>query len=173
MTVGFPLVLLALAFGGLFRIPPDIFLDGYLNAVDRTGAYVRNHTRPEDKVLTPMPEIALAAQREVPAGLELGKFGVTVEMDDPTALRRHILTIERLRQLIGSEQAPVVVLCRFRNGNFAWSVPSLRHFSGPFRQRLFELLLQHYGCTYLDDHFLVFEIRKPGGKYFPIDPAEL
>ena len=173
ITLGFPLGLLALAVGGLFCVPSDIFLDGYLDAVDRTGAYVRNHTRPEDKVLTPMPEIALAAHRDVPPGLELGKFGVTVEMDGPTALRRHILTMDQLRQLVGSEQAPVVVLCRFRNGNFAWSVPSLRHFSGPFRRQLFEQLLHHYGCTYLDDHFLVFERRIPGGKYFPVDPGEL
>ena len=173
MTVGFPLVLCALTVGGLFRIPYEVFLDGYLEAVDRTGAFVRDHTRPEDQVLTPMPEIALAAQRDVPAGLELGKFGVTVEMDDAIALRRHILTMERVRQLIGHEQVPVVVLCRFRNGNFAWSVPSLRRFSGPFQRQLFELLLQHYGCTYLDDHFLVFERRVPGGKYFSIDPAEL
>jgi hypothetical protein len=172
-TVGFPVVLLALTIGGLFFVPTDIFLDGYLDAVDRTGAYVRTHTRPEDKVLTPMPEIALAAQRDVPAGLELGKFGVTVEMDDSTALRRHILTIGRLRELIGSEQVPVVVLCRFRNGNFAWSVPSLRHFSGPFRRQLFEQVLQHYGCTYWDDHFMVFELKHPGKKFFPIDPAEL
>jgi len=173
MTVGFPLVLLSLTIGGLFHVPSEIFLDGYLEAVDRTGAYVRNHTRPEDKVLTPMPEIALAAQRDVPAGLELGKFGVTVEMDDQTALRRHILTMERLRQLIVNEQVPVVALCRFRNGNFAWSVPSLSRFSGPFRRQLFATMLQHYGCTYLDDHFLVFERRVPGGKYCPIDPAEL
>ena len=173
MTVGFPVGLLALTVGRLFFVPSDIFLDGYLAAVERTGAYVHNHTRPEDKVLTPMPEIALAAQRDVPAGLELGKFGVTVEMDDATALRRHILTSERLRELIDHAQVPMVVLCRFRNGNFAWSVPSLRHFSGPFRRRLFEPLLQHYGCTYLDDHFLVFERKVPGGKYFPIDPAEL
>ena len=173
MTVGFPLVLLALTVGGLFHIPSEIFLDGYLEAVDRTGAYVRNHTRPEDQVLTPMPEIALAAQRDVPAGLELGKFGVTIEMDDALALQRHILTMERLRQLIGNEQVPVVVLCRFRNGNFAWSVPSLRRFSAPFRRKLFELMLQHYGCTYLDDHFLVFELKHSGKKFFPIDPAEL
>jgi hypothetical protein len=173
MTGGFPLVLLGLAVGGLFTPHRGIFLDGYLDAVDHTGAYVRSHTRPEDLVLTPMPEIALAAHRDVPAGLELGKFGVTVEMDEPTALRRHILTIGRLRQLIGSEQAPVVVLCRFRNGNFAWSVPSLRHFSRAAQRQLFEPLLQHYGCTYLDDHFLVFEIRRPGGKYYPIDPGEL
>jgi hypothetical protein len=173
MTVGFPVVLLAVTAGRLFIPLHDIFLDGYLDAVDRTGAYVRNHTRPEDLVLTPMPEIALAAHRNVPAGLELGKFGVTVEMDAPTALRRHILTMEHLRELIGSERAPVVVLCRFRNGNFAWSVPSLRHFNGSFRRQLFETLLQHYGCTYLDDHFLVFERRMPGEKYHPIDPAEL
>ncbi len=170
---GLPLLLAALALGGLFLKREDYFLDGYLDAVDHTAAFVQAHTQPNDPILTPMPEIAVSAGRKILPGLELGKFGLTVEMDDATASRRHILTLGQLTQAIESHAAPVIVLSQLRNGNFLWSVPSLAQFNHRTRQELFAKMLESYACTCFDDYFLVFELKAPNQKTYPVDPAAL
>jgi hypothetical protein len=166
------LILVASIFGLVVETQP--FLSGHFpEAVTRAAAYVRANTLPGDAVLTPMPEIALEAGRDVVPGLEMGKFGLTAEMDPKTAAARHLLTWDRLLLIVANQRAPIIVLSRFRDSNFAWSFPSLNSFTDEAYQTFAKVLLARYDCTYADADFLIFEKKGKRKATFSLKPSDL
>lgn len=166
------LILIASSVGLKWETEP--FLSGrFPEAVTRAAAYVRANTDPGDRVLTPMPEVALEAERDVVPGLEMGKFGLTAEMDQKSASARHLLTWDRLLLIVANQRPPIVVLSRFRDSNFTWSFPSLNSFSDEAYHTFAKVLLARYECTYADADFLIFEKKGKRAAIFPLKPSDL
>jgi hypothetical protein len=166
-------LLLAASVEGLWLEARTFVAGDYPGAVERAADYVRRSTVPTDVVLTPMPEIALGAGRDVFPGLEMGKFGLTGEMDPRTAAARHLLTWDRLLQAVDNQEPPIIVLSRYKDANFAWSFPSMRSFTGDARRTFASRLLAKYDCTYADPYFLIFERKGTKPKAFNVDPSAL
>lgn len=167
-------LVMVLALTGFSLLQKHYLLSGgYLEAVDRTAAYVRANTKVDDVVLTSMPETAVVAGRKVYPALEMGKFGFTGEMDQRTAHRRHTLTWADLNEAIETQRAPIIVLSRHQGVNFSWSLPSLLSLAPPDYRGFAERLLRRYHCTYADDFFLVFERAEAKPKAFAINPDAL
>jgi hypothetical protein len=138
----------------------DLVLPGYLDAVDRTAAVVRRATRPGDTVLTSMPEIAVAADRPVFPRLELGKFGLTGEMDPVLARVRHVLPFQELVDAVNAEAAPVVVLfVKDPKWNFTWSIPSFRIIPPAATAQFERALAKHYRKVDANEFFEVYRAR--------------
>ncbi|HZP59220.1 MAG TPA: hypothetical protein VFB27_02770 [Opitutaceae bacterium] len=145
----------------------------YLDLLDHTAAYIQSCTKPGDVVLTSMPEVALAANRPIFPGLEMGKFGLTAEMDDGAAEAKRIITFEQLISAVDHQSAPVIVLSNFHRWNFSWSVPSLKIFTTDFYQRFSKTLFQHYDCVGKNRYFLIFRVHDPNIKPIPLDIKDM
>jgi len=144
-------------------------MPGYLDAIDRTARVVRSATRETDTVLTSMPEIPLAAGRRLFPRLEMGKFGVTGEMDPVTSRARHILPFRELRDAVASGSPEVVVLfVKNQYWDFGWSIPSFRMIP----EESYRGFLRDLGGRYVridsNDYFVVFKARP---RVAPAGPA--
>lgn len=142
---------------------------GYLESLDETIAYLRQNSSPTDMVLTSMPEVALESGRPPFPGLDMGKFGVTAEMDEATAARRNIITVGQLWRAIDRQEAPLVVLSNFRTWNFHWTIPSLRPLRHEQYQKWVDLLLARYDCVYISQFYIVLKRHDPANHPLPID----
>jgi hypothetical protein len=159
--------------GGLL-LEHDKFLSGdYPKSVERVAEYVRQSTQPTDPVLTPMPEVALQAGRDAFPHLEMGKFGLTGEMADSAANARHLLTRDQLVRAVSLQRPPIIVLSRYHDANFAWSLPSMLSFTGSAYREFANGLLARYDCTYADAYFMVFEKKGAKPRAFNIQPSDL
>lgn len=167
MLLGAVLASGAVAFG--LRPGQHFVAPGYLDSVDETVAYLRQHSGPTDMILTPMPEIPLKAGRPIYPGLELGKFALTAEMDDATASHRNIVTADRLRLAIDRQEAPFIVLSNFLTWNFHWTIPSLRPVRHEHYQRWADLLQARYDCVKITRHFIIFKAHDQANPRLLID----
>ncbi|MGA7724597.1 MAG: hypothetical protein WCA95_04905 [Opitutaceae bacterium] len=163
ICAGALLVGYGLAYGYNWLMP------GYLDAIDRTARVVRSATRETDTVLTSMPEIPLAAGRRLFPRLEMGKFGVTGEMDPVTSRARHILPFRELRDAVASGSPEVVVLfVKNQYWDFGWSIPSFRMIP----EESYRGFLRDLGGRYVridsNDYFVVFKARP---RVAPAGPA--
>jgi len=150
----------AIALGVGFAGGGDLVLPGYLDAVDQTATVVRRETRPDDPVLTSMPEIAVASGRPVFPRLELGKFGLTGEMDPVLARARHVLPFQELLDAVNAEACPVVVLfTKDLKWNFTWSIPSFRVIPPASTAQLQQALATHYRQIDANEFFAVYRRR--------------
>lgn len=135
----------------------------YLESIAKTSDFVRSISGPDDVILTPMPEIPLESGRPNAANLELGKFGITVELSDERAERLHMLTFRQVAGAVGAKHFPIVVLSRSGWWNFRWTLPSVRGISAVTYRSFAAALATNYRCVYFDDSFVVF-MRDPGER---------
>jgi hypothetical protein len=88
--------------------------------------YVRAKV-PPGPLLTPLPIVAVEADREVIPGTELGMFSVMHPRQDELARRLKLTTlIDLIDVLDAKEPAAVVKLSGASTWNFKWTAPSLR-----------------------------------------------
>ncbi|MHC4478288.1 MAG: hypothetical protein ACYTEL_21840 [Planctomycetota bacterium] len=121
-----------------------------------TAKFVREHTSANDRVLTSFPIIAIEAEREVFAGLEMGKFAVTSELPEDKARRLHLVTPAMLTELVATEQPGAVILHGFPSPwNFTWSVPSLRPNDRQQIATFFDTMNRHYYLGFKNERFAV------------------
>lgn len=139
---------------------------GYLAAVDEAAGFISRSTDAGDAILTSTPEVALRSGRPLYPRLDLGKFGVTAEMERSTALRRHILNYGELLAAIEGRSARMIVLYgRDDQWNFFWSVPSMRVFSRKSRDLLIDAMSRNYVFVHGNAWFFVYEaIGAQGAK---------
>jgi hypothetical protein len=165
--------IVAASAGGLLLEHEKFLAGDYPAAVERVADYVRMNTRPGDPVLTPMPEVAIESGRAVFPLLEMGKFGLTGDMDPRAANARHMLSRDQLVRVVELQRAPIIVLSRSRDANFAWSFPSMLSFTPEAYHDFAWKLLSQYDCTYADTYFLVFEKSGTKTRIFHVEPADL
>jgi len=78
-----------------------------LQTLRETAAWVREHSQPEDLLLTQDTYLAVEARRPVPAGLELGPFSYCPGFSTSQAERLHLLNRELLEALLADAPAPL------------------------------------------------------------------
>jgi len=157
-----PLCAVGLLSGLGLLLGPSRIVPGYLDAIDRTAAVIRRESRENDLVLTGMPELVLESGRLPFPRLEMGKFGVTGEMDPATAAARHILTYGELREAVASGLPRIVVLYQKSFWwNFAWSVPGMRLMRSDRYAQFMDDLLRRYEVVDSNAYFIVYRVRGP------------
>lgn len=133
----------------------------YLADVRAAAAFVAAHTPPQGPVLTPMPEVALAAGRPVVPRSEMGKFAITAEMEPTEAFARNIIYFGELVFIVESRYPAAVVLSANERWNFRRSIPSLRWISDPSYQQFERALASRYVRAYSNSSFVVYLPRPP------------
>lgn len=78
-----------------------------LERLRKAGARVRALSGPDRLLLTQDTYLAVESGLNVPHGLEMGPFSYYPELDDVTALRRHVLNTKMLRKLLETSDASV------------------------------------------------------------------
>lgn len=139
---------------------------GPLADLERASALLQSRTPPGSAVLTSMPETAVASNRRVVPGLEMGKFGFTDEMPEEAARARHLLSRPALVALLTSRQPAAVVLSTSGLWNFSWSVPSLKPTSAETRDAIRGALDSGWDLAYAGSSYLVYLPRRapPGPR---------
>ncbi len=90
------------------------------------GSYLRDEV-PRGPVLTPIPIVAVEAERQVVPGTEMGMFSAMHPQDHKLARRLRLVTLYDLISTISKrEPAAIVRLTGGAKWNFKWTVPTLR-----------------------------------------------
>ena len=133
----------------------------YLAEVEAAATFVAGHTPPQGAILTPMPEIALAAGRPVVPRSEMGKFAITGEMEPTEAFTRHIISYGELLFIVQNRYPAAVVLSTSPRWNFRRSIPSLKWFSDSNIEDFKYTLASHYTRSYANSSFVVYLPSRP------------
>ncbi len=105
------------------------------------AAVVREHTEPDDLLLTQDIYLAVEAGRQVPRGMEMGPFCYYPEMDSERAERLRVLNRERFFALIESTSAP---LAAFSGYGLSIASPAVAELPQAEQDALLEDLLRRY-----------------------------
>ena len=129
---------------------------GLLKDAAVASAFLAERTSPDAVVVTSMPEIAVAAGRQVPIELTMGKFGLTEEFSDELARRYHLATPRRLAALMADEKTEALVFSIGAGWNFAWSLPSFRRLSDEGLEQIREAIDHDFTLQYSNGSYVVF-----------------
>jgi hypothetical protein len=132
----------------------------YLEDVATAGRYIAMQSKPEDQLLTSMPELGLASNRPLYPRSEMGKFAITVEMTPKTAFTRRIISFGELVYLTEQAVPKIIGLSRAERWNFRWSVPSMGILKKEYYNDFILALEKNYSCSFSNVNFLVYT-RKP------------
>jgi hypothetical protein len=114
------------------------------NDASAAARFLAAHSAAGDPVLASMPEIPVEARRPVFRNLLMGKFTVTGDIPAGPASRLGFIHITDLVGAVERREAAAVVLSSAPTGNFYYSLPSQRVFTGIRRELLGKLLAGYY-----------------------------
>ncbi len=127
------------------------------SSIRSAAAYLAGHTGTSGRVLTPVPVVAIEAHRPIFPGLEMGMFGMTIDMPPERARRLHLATPFEIGGLLAERVPAAVVLIRQSSRwNFGWTVPSLWPVDARTRNAIMEPLAREYHPTFKNDLFVVY-----------------
>ena len=141
---------------GDYRSPSD-----YLADVEAAATFVAGHTPPQGVLITPMPEVALAAGRPVVPRSEMGKFAITGEILPEQAFARRIIFFGELVFIVQNQFPAAVVLSANERWNFRRTIPSLNWFTEADYDGFTQALESRYVRSYANPSFVVYLPRSP------------
>ena len=121
-----------------------------MRTLEAAADYVRNHTQPDDEVMTQDIYLAVAANRAVPHGMELGPFCYFPEMDREKAKRLHVLNRAMLYELLRIANAPVAAVSGY---GLAIQCPEVKEIEPDERENLQRSLNRQYELDHEIDGF--------------------
>ena len=110
--------------------------------------YVRGNA-PAGPILTPVPIVAVEADREVMPGTEMGMFSALHPKERTLARHLRMTTVKDLTIMVKKKiPAAIVMFRRGPNWNFRWIVPTLRRQPRRLHGRLLKAINTEYRQTF-------------------------
>jgi hypothetical protein len=124
--------------------------------IKETSEFIRATIPKGAKILTPLTLIAVQAGYDVVKGSEMGKFGLTTEIEVQRARRLGLLPYQDLISLVETQTPKAIIFGNRLNWNFFWTVPSLKPVKKEFKNNFYQKLSENYYVAFYNAMFLVF-----------------
>ena len=112
-----------------------------LQQLHEVGAWLREHTKSGDRLLTQDIYIAVEAGLVVPEGLEMGPFGYFPEFTRDEAEKLHVLNRDMMLELIRTTDAPFAAISGY---SLSIQSPEVKELSAAEHELLMNLLQKRY-----------------------------
>jgi hypothetical protein len=112
-----------------------------LAQLQKAAAWVRQNSKPDDRILTQDTYLAVESGRSVPSGLAMGPFSYFPEMSSHRAKRLHVMNRAMMVRQVLVGKYSIVALSGY---SFAISSPSIEETSMDEQQAFQQLVAKNY-----------------------------